>query len=326
MTEEKKETGLARLPGRTFSLLPASLGEAREMAEMIVRSGFAPKGYDKPESVIVAIQMGADLGLKPMQALQNISVINGRPSIWGDGAIALAMPALERFKEWIDYEGDEMVASCLLKRKGWPDETVRTFSVKDAKAANLWGKAGPWQTYPKRMLQMRARSWALRDSCADLLLGLAISEEAMDFPDAIDATAVRVEDAPKPGDLLEKVSEPLRDRVEQAFTTLNAPPGLRMAKINEFLGGDVVPDEGAERLLEWCKDEFASRKGRKRASNANTKPTPKAEPPIETTPTPPKTDQKAEPVEGEVVEGQVSSADIPWGNQGQRPLPEGEMF
>ena len=81
--DTKPETGLVRQAPRNFSLLPSSLGEAREMAEMIARSDFAPKDYKgKPENVIIAVQMGADLGLKPMQALQNIAVINGRPPNW----------------------------------------------------------------------------------------------------------------------------------------------------------------------------------------------------------------------------------------------------
>lgn len=45
----------------------------------------------------------------------------------------------------------------------------------------LWGKSGPWQQYPKRMLQMRARGFALRDKFADVLGGLISAEEARDY-------------------------------------------------------------------------------------------------------------------------------------------------
>lgn len=291
MTTVSEQTGLAlRRPQREFSLLPSSLGEAREMAELIANSEFAPKGYSgKPANVIIAVQMGADLGFSPMQSLQNIAIINGRPSVWGDGALALAMPSLARFKEWFEGDGDDLVAHCLLQRKGWPDETVRTFSVKDAKAAGLWGKSGPWQTYPKRMLQMRARSWALRDACADLMMGMSVAEEAMDFPEAIPGTVVSVEDAHKPADLLESLPEGLREKVEVAFTTLNLSGGQRLAKINQFLGAaDTTPEEGAETLLEWCRDELSKRKTgkpRKKAAetNNNAKP-PAAEPKAEELP------------------------------------------
>src|SRR6185295_12780043 len=52
----------------------------------------------------------------------------------------------------------------------------------DAKTANLWGKAGPWTQYPKRMLQMRARGFGCRDCFPDLLRGIIIKEEAEDMP------------------------------------------------------------------------------------------------------------------------------------------------
>jgi hypothetical protein len=59
---------------------------------------------------------------------------------------------------------------------------VGRFSVADARAASLWGKAGPWKQYPQRMLQMRARGFALRDDFADLLRGVMSAGEARDIP------------------------------------------------------------------------------------------------------------------------------------------------
>jgi hypothetical protein len=60
---------------------------------------------------------------------------------------------------------------------------VAKFSVEDAKRAGLWGKQGPWSAYPKRMMQMRARGFALRDAFPDVLKGLISAEEAQDYPD-----------------------------------------------------------------------------------------------------------------------------------------------
>ena len=54
--------------------------------------------------------------------------------------------------------------------------------MADAKRAGLAGKSGPWTQYPRRMLQMRARGFALRDAFPDLLRGLVTAEEAMDYP------------------------------------------------------------------------------------------------------------------------------------------------
>jgi hypothetical protein len=80
-----------------------------------------------------------------------------------------------------------MTATCVVKRN---DETItQSFSRKDAEQAGLWSKPGPWITYPKRMLQMRARSWAIRDAFPDALHGIYVAEEAMDIP--IGATDVQ---------------------------------------------------------------------------------------------------------------------------------------
>jgi hypothetical protein len=77
-----------------------------------------------------------------------------------------------------------MTAHCLVKRRYNEDmeETVATFSVMDAKQARLWGKQGPWQQYPKRMLAMRARGFAIRDAFPDAMKGMITAEEAQDYP------------------------------------------------------------------------------------------------------------------------------------------------
>lgn len=57
------------------NVIPQSWAEAMDYAQAIAKSSFCPKGYcHKPEDVLVAIQMGLEVGLKPMQALQNIAV------------------------------------------------------------------------------------------------------------------------------------------------------------------------------------------------------------------------------------------------------------
>ena len=138
------------------TLAPTNMKEAMEFAGLLAKSDIVPKDYQgKPGNVLVAIQWGMEIGLQPMQAMQNIAVINGRPSIWGDAMIALvrACPAFE----YITETQTDREATCVIKRKGEP-EAVRTFSMEDAKKAGLMGKSGPWTQYPKRMMQMRARS------------------------------------------------------------------------------------------------------------------------------------------------------------------------
>ncbi len=165
---------------------PATITEAMEFSKMLADSSMVPRAYQgKPQDIMVCVQWGYELGLAPMQALQNIAVINGKPSVYGDAMMALvqASPVCEGIEEYMEGEGTpNPVAVCVATRKG--RKPVRaTFSVEDAKRAGLWGKQGPWQAYPKRMMQMRARGFALRDAFPDVLKGLISAEEAQDYPD-----------------------------------------------------------------------------------------------------------------------------------------------
>lgn len=168
----------------------SNLDEAMKFAEIISKTDFAPKQMKgKPFDILVAIQMGAEIGLKPMQSLQNIAVINGRPSIWGDAALAL----VKRHKDYEFceefFEKDDTIAVCKIKRKNEPLKII-TFSVEDAKRAGLLNGDtngfSPWKKYQKRMLQMRARGFALRDSFPDALHGLITGEEARDYKEDSD--------------------------------------------------------------------------------------------------------------------------------------------
>lgn len=166
-------------------LVPSNLEQMWRLAVIMSKSGLMPKGLQTPEAVCVAVQMGLEVGLTPMQAVQNIAVINGRPAVWGDSGIALveASGLLEDFKETITVEGDVITATCWAKRKNRPTPVERTFTTIDAKQAGLHGKEGPWRQYPKRMTQMRARWWVLRDLFADVLKGLKAAEEVQDVID-----------------------------------------------------------------------------------------------------------------------------------------------
>ena len=179
-----------------------SFDDAFRFGKLLADSEFAPKDFrGKAASCVLAVQHGAEVGLGPMQAIQSIAVINGRPSIWGDAALALVMasPVCEFVKETVDGDGEAMVATCVAKRRGYPEATTVRFSMADAKRAGLAGKSGPWSQYPRRMLQLRARGFALRDCFPDVLKGLVTAEEAQDYttPEPVATPRPAVEVRPK---------------------------------------------------------------------------------------------------------------------------------
>ena len=200
-------------------LVPQSIEQLERVAELISSSDLAPKDYKgKPENVAVAVAMGMELGVSPMQAIQGIAVINGRPCVWGDLLLALCRshPACEWIDETLEYAADGSVAAavCKAKRRGH-EAQERRFSVEDARAAGLLNKDGPWKAYRARMLAMRARAFCLRDLFADALRGLSSAEEQSDViegeftevkhqpPRQVAATPARPELQPYPADQFE---------------------------------------------------------------------------------------------------------------------------
>ena len=163
-------------------LTPRNMAEAMQFAETMAVSAFCPKAFQhKPADIVVAVQWASEVGLAPLAAMQNMAVINGKPSLYGDGMMALITghPEYVSHKEW--REGDEAFCTIVRMRFGEKVETTRSFSLADAKLAGLTSK-GSWRSYPKRMLQMRARGFAARDAFPDALSGVIIKEEAQDYP------------------------------------------------------------------------------------------------------------------------------------------------
>ena len=183
-----------------YSLAPTTFQEMQDACALVAQSALIPEVFrGKPADIFVAASLGQELGLSFLQSLQGIAVINGRPTVWGDHAVALVRSS--GLCEYIDDTWDEqtLTATCRVKRKGEPMEIVRTFSLADAQRAGLDQKTGPWKGYDQRMCAWRARSWALRDGFADVLRGIGIREEMIAVVENPDNDRARVEaDIPMP--------------------------------------------------------------------------------------------------------------------------------
>jgi hypothetical protein len=218
--------------GSVKAIVPQDFDGAWRIANAVVKAGMAPRGLETAEKAMVAIMHGMEVGMTPMAALQSIAVVNGRPTIWGDGALGLVQGSglMEAHKEWFEGAGDTRKAICTVKRKGDPEIKTGEFSVADAKKASLWGKAGPWQQYPDRMLKMRARGFALRDGFSDVLRGLGIAEEVQDIQPIRDVTLPIPPTPPAPP----RPPEATQHRQETAKVIEHDEPTIEeMAEANE---------------------------------------------------------------------------------------------
>ena len=197
MTNAAMDTALVRRSG--FGSSPTEWEAAKEMAKVFADSEMIPKGYrGKWQDVLVAMQLGAEVGLSPMAALQSIRVINGQPGLYGDGFLAViqSSPLYVKHEEYYvtgqgeqvdhvslkDLEHDETMAVSTFWRKGAAKPFTETFSIGDAKKAHLINKDGPWKEYPARMMKWRARAWAGRDGFSDALRGMKMIAELEDLP------------------------------------------------------------------------------------------------------------------------------------------------
>ena len=248
-------TGLTTSQPRGLAL--STFEDAFRFAGLVAKSEFAPKDFrGKPESCMLAIQHGAELGLSPMQSLQSIAVVNGRPSVYGDTALAVCKgsPVCEWVRESIQGDGDSMVAVCQAKRRGDAQPVESRFGVSEAKKAGLWGKGGPWSQYPRRMLQMRARGFALRDAFPDILRGLVTAEEAQDYPTEPETVSVSQPTPQKPQAVV--ADDKAMAKARAAIEVASSEEQLRKFALAVHARQDdgFYTSEQADELLQLCDE------------------------------------------------------------------------
>jgi hypothetical protein len=155
------------------------IDRAERIATAFFKGGITG-GATTRDGVLARIIAGHYLGLNETASVIGVMVNGGKPAVWGDVLLAKirASGELADYREEISGEGDALTATVTVTRVGHEHSpTVRSFSVADAKKAGLWTKAGPWQQYTRRMLPTKPRAWALRDTFADVLMGISIREE-----------------------------------------------------------------------------------------------------------------------------------------------------
>jgi len=258
MTDTKGKEIIGKTWTELSEFKPNNLGQAWKLADIISKTSFKA-GHKSAEDIFIAMSMGQQIGLNPFQSVQNISVINGRPSLWGDGLVAVCQshPDYEGIEE--SFDKDSWEAICTVKRKGKPPVT-ETFSKEDAQIAGLWGKSGPWKQYPRKMLRNRARTWALRTQFADALMGLITTEEAQESQSFKDMGPIQHEPAPE--------QKEIKIALDSALPTISKKETVEEVKEPE---SEVLPPQeekpkkpkGYKKRVEECKfiAEDAKEKG-----------------------------------------------------------------
>lgn len=154
------------------------LEEKKNYALALAQSGLLPDAYKKqPANVLLAMELGEALRIPPIQAINGVHVIKGKPSMSADLMAAIVRRAGHKLR--VIENRDPLAVTAEIVRADDPDFTFRaTWDEQKARAAGLWG-SGNWQTYASQMLRARAVSEVCRQAASDALMGVIYTPEEL---------------------------------------------------------------------------------------------------------------------------------------------------
>ncbi len=153
------------------------LDEAFRLAQALAMAGLLPAGLrGKPSDVLAVILYGAELGIGPVQALQGIYIVQGRPVVSAQMWLALLRMRGHRAKV---IENTEQSCTVELQRGDTGEIHRESFTMDEAKKAKLASK-DVWQSFPRRMLLARAVANAARFLAPEVILGMAAEGEVFE--------------------------------------------------------------------------------------------------------------------------------------------------
>ena len=180
----------------------ATLDEKIKYAELLATSGLIPQVYrDRPGNVLTAIEYGQALGVAPIVALNQITVVNGGVSMEAKLMMSLARKAGHS----LHLEGDDTHAKCtIIRADDRGREITSEWDKAKAEKAGLWGK-GHWAKNPGLMLKYRAAAECIRLGCPEVLAGITYTPEELAEIRATNDQKVAVRVTPAP--VVEKTAQ-----------------------------------------------------------------------------------------------------------------------
>lgn len=161
-------------------------GQLMEMSAMLAKSTIIPINYqNRPENILVAVDLASRMGLSPLAVMQSLYVIQGRPSFSGQ-AIASLIRTSGQFKNveliYVGEEGkDDWGAYVQAERSGKLLKGT-TVTIGMAKKEGWYQKGGSkWQTLPQQMMAYRAYTFFGRLYAPELMMGLHTTDELEDI-------------------------------------------------------------------------------------------------------------------------------------------------
>lgn len=174
-----------------------SYDQLMNMANMLAKSTIVPITYqNRPENTFVALDMASRMGISPMVVMQNLYVIQGKPS-WSGQAMASLIRNSGQFRNvtlnYVGKEGTDTWGAYVSAERATDGREIRgaTVTIATAKKEGWYQKAGSkWQTMPELMLAYRAYAWFGRVHAPEIMMGLQSTEEVYDSSDTAPKEAV----------------------------------------------------------------------------------------------------------------------------------------
>lgn len=171
------EVNRAGVTGSGSLLLPSpeQLSTLQAFGEMYVKSGLLPPSLKTWQAVAVTIQHGMDLGIPISTAIQKIHVINGKPVC--EAALMASLIYRDHGDDALRViETDATRATVAYKRRSWTEYAQNTYTIEDAKRAELVNKP-TWKQYPADMLRARCIAQIAHMQFQDTIGGLYERDE-----------------------------------------------------------------------------------------------------------------------------------------------------
>lgn len=173
--------------GSAFSNI-TTFENAQRMASALCKSSLVPKAYQSNiPNTMVAMEMAVRIGISPLMVMQNLDIIQGKPS-WRSSFIISALNSCGRFKPLrFQFEGNPDSEDYGCRAYSFDIETKEKITGpkvdwKMVKAEGWLSKSGSkWKTMPELMFQYRAASFFGRLYAPDILTGMHSVEEMTDI-------------------------------------------------------------------------------------------------------------------------------------------------
>jgi len=183
-----------------------AMDAAHQLATALCNTSMVPTTFrGKPDDGAAAILYGAELGLKPQQALQQVFVIHGQPAIYARTMAGLLKAKGYRFQTVEDTP--QAVTVHGVSPRG--EEETSTWTIERAKTAGYTGNK-KYQSDPQAMLYAKALSEVCRKLAPDVLLGIKYTAEDLQL-EPIKMTATRTDTRG-----VDRVREALAQKQQQA--------------------------------------------------------------------------------------------------------------